>query len=378
MLRAPSSRRARRWVFVVVAAVSAAAAAWAHDPFTSWTNAWIGPERITLEVALARNSALLLLPGGDKLPTITTENFESFRGPLTTAGATLFEVTAAGVPLGARVEYVRIIGEDDDIEFRCSYPRPASGPVRFTGLYLDYMVDDHVGTLVVRNDKKQDLGWEPLSLQTPSLELPLPQVGTSTTADIPRVVHAPSFWRFLKLGVQHILAGFDHLLFLGALLVACRRIRSMVVIITCFTVAHSITLALAVLDIFSVQAGVIEPLIAASIIFVGVENVLRRKGEEPRGRGWLTFCFGLIHGFGFAGALKAIGIGQNGSSLVVPLFSFNLGVELGQIAVAAVALPVLLLLRRYRGFATYGAPALSLLIAAAGAYWLIERTIGNS
>ena len=116
---------------------------------------------------------------------------------------------------------------------------------------------------------------------------------------------------------------------------------------------------------------VVEPLIAASIVFVGVENLLRR--DEPRWRWALTLAFGLIHGFGFAGVLREAGLGSAGSALLVPLFSFNLGVELGQIGVAAVVLPLLWKLRGLPAFEKYGRVSVSVLVALAGAYWLVTR-----
>jgi hydrogenase/urease accessory protein HupE len=147
-----------------------------------------------------------------------------------------------------------------------------------------------------------------------------------------------------------------------------------VAIISCFTLGHSITLAAATLDWVNLPARYTEPLIAASIVYVGLENLWRR-GAEPRGRWAVTFVFGLIHGFGFASVLRDLGVGQGGSGLLLPLFSFNLGVELGQIAVAAVALPLIWRLRKNEKFLQRGVPALSALVAAAGLYWLLERTI---
>src|SRR6185295_4944850 len=131
------------------------------------------------------------------------------------------------------------------------------------------------------------------------------------------------------------LTGYDHLLFLGGLLIACRRFSTMAGIVTCFTIAHSITLALAALDVLAIPSRVVEPLIAASIVFVGIENLVRR-GAEPKGRWALTFVFGLVHGFGFASVLRDLGVGRGGHGLLVPLFTFNLGVEVGQVAVAAI------------------------------------------
>jgi hypothetical protein len=105
-----------------------------------------------------------------------------------------------------------------------------------------------------------------------------------------------------------------------------------------------------------------------------VENVWRR-GEEPRGRWALTFGFGLIHGFGFASVLRDLGVGGGAQGIAMPLFTFNLGVELGQIAIAAVVLPLVWQLRKHEGFRRRGVPALSALVALAGLYWLLERTL---
>lgn len=182
------------------------------------------------------------------------------------------------------------------------------------------------------------------------------------------------FWDFLQLGVRHIWTGYDHLLFLFGLLVVCRSFRSMVIIISCFTVAHSVTLALVTLGAVHLPAGLVEPLIAASILFVGVENLVRR-GAEPKGRGAVAFGFGLIHGFGFANVLRDLGVGASGASVAIPLFGFNLGVELGQLAVAAIALPLLWQLRALPWFARLGVPILSGIVAAVGLYWLLERTV---
>jgi len=123
--------------------------------------------------------------------------------------------------------------------------------------------------------------------------------------------------------------------------------------------------------VVAIPASVVEPMIAASIIYVGLENVWRR---EVKRRWMLTFAFGLVHGFGFASALKDLGVGA-GVKAVAPLLSFNLGVEIGQIAVAALVLPLIWKLRRHPRFVIRYVPACSILVALAGGYWLIERTI---
>lgn len=182
------------------------------------------------------------------------------------------------------------------------------------------------------------------------------------------------FWDFLQLGVRHIWTGYDHLLFLFGLLVVCRSFRSVLVIVSCFTVAHSVTLALVTLGAVHLPASLVEPLIAASILFVGVENLVRR-GAEAKDRGAVAFGFGLVHGFGFANVLRDLGVGTSGTSVAGPLLGFNLGVELGQLAVAVIVLPLLWQLRTFTWFNRLGVPILSGIIAAIGFYWLLERTI---
>ncbi len=181
------------------------------------------------------------------------------------------------------------------------------------------------------------------------------------------------FGVFFELGVRHIWTGYDHLLFLFGLLAVCASFRSCVTIVTCFTLGHSLTLAAATLDWANLPARYAEPLIAASIVYVGLENLWRRGSEPPR-RGALTFCFGLIHGFGFAGVLRELGVGR-GEDVFLPLFSFNLGVEAGQIVIAAAVLPIVWRLRKNEKFLRRGVPAVSALVAAAGLYWLLERTV---
>lgn len=183
-----------------------------------------------------------------------------------------------------------------------------------------------------------------------------------------------SFTDYLGLGLRHIVTGHDHLLFLLGLLTACTHWRSLWVIVTSFTLGHSITLALATLGPDLPPAAWVEPLIAASILWVGVENILRAGIEPPLpGRALATLLFGLAHGLGFAGILRELGVGANGRPAALPLFAFNLGVELGQLAFSAVTWPLLLLLRRYPPLARNALPALSGCVALAGACWLVER-----
>lgn len=182
-----------------------------------------------------------------------------------------------------------------------------------------------------------------------------------------------TFTEFLLLGIEHILTGYDHLLFLFSLLVVTRSFWPAIKIITFFTIAHSITLGLAGLNIIDIPGYVIEPLIAATIIYVAVENLIR--GDHPKGRQWLAFFFGLIHGFGFAAVLREMGISSYETGIMIPLFSFNLGVELGQITVTVIVLPIIWWLHKQSAIESKLTPVCSVFAGLAGAYWLIERTL---
>ncbi len=179
--------------------------------------------------------------------------------------------------------------------------------------------------------------------------------------------------RFFVEGIWHILIGFDHVLFVVALVLAVRTTRELLLVVTSFTVAHSITLALGALGVIAPPSGVVESIIALSIVYVGVENVVR---EAPRARHAVTFGFGLVHGFGFSGVLRDLGIGQGGG-LVPGLVGFNLGVEVGQLALVLPCFPLLAWLRRARPethrrvtVATGGA------VAAVASVWFVERATG--
>ena len=191
--------------------------------------------------------------------------------------------------------------------------------------------------------------------------------------DLAAGAHAPTTVAgFVWLGVGHILSGVDHLAFLAALLLGVSRLRGVVSTVTAFTVAHSLTLSAAVLGLVDLPPAVVEPLIAASVAFVGFENLVR---EEIDSRWKLTFAFGLVHGFGFAGALRELGIGAPGTSIAAPLAFFNAGVEIGQLAVAILLWPAIQRLKARPVLRHRLVPTGSLLVAAAGCYWMVERVL---
>jgi HupE/UreJ protein len=175
---------------------------------------------------------------------------------------------------------------------------------------------------------------------------------------------------FIPAGIHHILIGPDHILFLIGLLLLGGTWGALIKIVTAFTVGHSITLSLAALSIVMPPPRIIEPAIALSIVFVGTDNLVRGTGRDLRA--WAALVFGLVHGFGFANVLREFGLPAE--ALGWSLFSFNFGVELGQLVVVLLVTTALILIRRRSTIAGYRvAWAGSVVVIAAGAYWFVER-----
>jgi hydrogenase/urease accessory protein HupE len=177
--------------------------------------------------------------------------------------------------------------------------------------------------------------------------------------------------RFVPAGIHHILIGPDHLLFLVGLLLLGGSLRKLALVVTAFTLAHSLTLSLAVLGLVNAPARVVEPAIALSIVYVGIDNLMVRSGRDLRP--WIALGFGLIHGFGFASVLREMDLPRR--ALGWSLFSFNVGVEIGQLLVVVpLALALRYLWKRNDFIAKRIAVAGSVVVIAAGGYWFIERT----
>jgi hydrogenase/urease accessory protein HupE len=175
---------------------------------------------------------------------------------------------------------------------------------------------------------------------------------------------------FIPSGVHHIMIGPDHILFLIGLLLLGGTWKQLLMIVTAFTVGHSITLSLAALNIITPSPQIIEPAIALSIVFVGADNLVRGAGRDLRAG--VALVFGLVHGFGFANVLREFGLPDE--ALGWSLFSFNVGVEIGQLAIVVVVATLLALIRKRSEWLGYRvAYAGSVVVIAAGAYWFVER-----
>ena len=198
---------------------------------------------------------------------------------------------------------------------------------------------------------------------------------TSAPAVVPDARPSPRRISFFALGVEHIVTGYDHLLFLAALLLVCKTLREAAAVITFFTVAHTITLTLAALDFVRLPGRIVEPAIAASIVYVGLENVFGR--HRFLWRALVTFGFGLVHGLGFASALREVGLGSSAVGVAMPLLKFSVGLETGQLCIAAVFLRILLTVRKRPGFESRVVPACSILVSLLGGYWLVTRLLSG-
>jgi hypothetical protein len=180
--------------------------------------------------------------------------------------------------------------------------------------------------------------------------------------------------RYLRLGFSHILPqGLDHILFVLGLFLLSPRLRPLLLQVSAFTVAHTATLALSTLGLVRLPSAVVEPLIALSIAYVALENTLVRELRPWRIA--LVFAFGLLHGLGFAGALGALGLPRG--SLLAALLSFNVGVELGQLAILALAFLALGAFRARPWYRRRVAVPASLAIAGVGLFWTVSRALGS-
>ena len=339
----------------------------AHDPGLSSLAIRAGANTLEATLTLAvRDAAQLTELDADHDGIVTQVEFARSRSELEAAVARQVLVAADAKVL--KVQSIRShLDEKNNAEVRLDF-----GPVSFSSLEIQSNV---LGSLP-RGHRQylhvQDSAGETVSEKLLSAAADRATVEfTATDANVSTREIGSSFANFLILGVKHILTGYDHLLFLFGLLVVVQGFFSSLRIITSFTIAHSITLAAATFNLAQIPSRIVEPLIAVSIVFVGAENLLR--SGVPKARQLVTFGFGLIHGFCFASILREMGIGAGTGGVALPLLSFNVGVELGQIMVAAVALPIIWKLRANPVFMVRCVPACSAAVVLLGSFWFVER-----
>jgi hydrogenase/urease accessory protein HupE len=356
----------------LVSLIGCSIASQAHQINLTNARLAIGPDR-TVEVEIA-------MKGSDADRVAGTRVFDDITGLVRPAA-----LTAAAAPIIAYVaEHTAVLGEDgvscrpgagsvapdgDGVVVRMSWFCAAvADPLRYRSTVLiDVSPDARQVVLIAAGpNAAQDL------LDASRTETPL------TAARAPSLLQV--IGRYIEAGIAHIFLGYDHIAFLTAVVLWARRFWPVVKVVTAFTIAHSITLSLAALDIVRIPSAVIEPAIAASIVYVAAENFLSRDVDKR----WRdAFGFGLIHGFGFASALQEFGLPR--SALVPTLASFNMGVEIGQITIVSLVVPALLgmdrLLASDREVVARPirpAPAvyvISAMIIVLGSYWFLARTV---
>jgi hypothetical protein len=387
-------QRARRGPgpLIVIVLVFNAAAVLAHDPGLSALEVSVSGNEIAATLSVSPADVAALAPTGDHSQVIA-------RLRDIARGAVHLELD--GEPLV--LEWQHVESDQSGTRIRLVYPPlQPNRPVR---------------RLVVISDMPQQLSRGHRELVTITADGRVASEGMldaeASSLAVDLVASPPSrarqAWSFVTVGIHHILSGYDHLMFLAGLILAAAAVRELLVALTAFTVAHSISLALVAIGGVHAPPSIVEPLIAASIAWVGVENLLGRRGPSTalragpstalragpstalragpstalragpgHGRGgrtrwWIVFAFGLVHGFGFAGALTELGFGSSAGDVALALLSFNAGVEVGQLAAAAVMLPLVWIARSRPLWHARLQPVCSMIIVAAGTVWLIQR-----
>lgn len=364
--------RALTCVFALAALISQVSVADAHQEDTSYSQITLAPDHV-------QTVATFDLHVLQRIVTVDTND----------DGVVTDEELAAAAPalqayLGDRIGLSLDngppdLGQPKPVRWRDDITRAewADWPKTLVDFPFERSLENHPDLLTLSYTPWLELGGAHANL-TRIVQFGYPEIEVVFTAEEPDFDYFTekptsrwdTFSRFVRLGAEHIWAGLDHILFLVALLVVS-RLRELLQIVTAFTVAHSITLALAVFDVVEIPSRWIEAGIAATIVWVAYQNLRGRSGAH---RWRLTFAFGLVHGFGFAGVLRDLELPAEG--LVRSLAAFNVGVELGQVAIVGALFPVIALLRR----TPLGAGAIAGVSAAvglAGVMWFVERVAGS-
>jgi hydrogenase/urease accessory protein HupE len=352
--------------------LAAGASAWAHDEKFSSSRVDVKDDGVTwsVDVSMQGLEKVINLPANPV--ELTERQFRSLQPEIVKYLQTCMSVKINGIdvqgePGALEPLYETFVasGEKYIAHARQEFRFPSAVPVKdvqLAGAYFAAKTDQHHAILVVSwaGARRSFSRYGPFELELTARRV------------------QPTFWstagEFLVWGMHHIFIGYDHISFLLALLLAARRLGEMVRIATSFTVAHSITLLLAALDVVRLPSAVTESLIAASIVYVAAENYFIK---EAKYRWVLTFIFGLVHGLGFSSVLHERL--QDLDTVVLPVVSFNLGVELGQIAILLVAFPILAWIRKGPTEEASARRQLRLVrigsapILLLGCFWLIDR-----
>ena len=353
-----------RSCFLIAAVILSAQMLQGHDPGLSTAVVRVADGGFEARLTFSPTDVEVLVPlDADRDGQVSPGEFESARAKVTSAMMDSLEITLDDRAIPIKEADASLQVEEDNIHIRLLF-EPAAGEQLFIrSRWLTQLPFGHRQYLAIVDRNGRTIEKRLLDAENSSAAVHLrPAARTDSQA---------AFSDFFTLGLEHIITGYDHLLFLLALLIGGGSLVASAKIITSFTVAHSITLAVAVFGLVELSSGFVEAMIALSIIYVGAENLLDRR----LGRRWIiTFAFGLVHGFGFASILREIGFGSGGG-VALPLLSFNLGVEFGQVALAMIVLPFIWQFRRRSTSFERCARLTSAGIVILAAHWLVERTL---
>jgi len=344
----------------------------AHQAGLSRGDYSVSATSVVAELVFARGELLGLARSLDENGdgTLSTTELEHGRQTLTKVIVDRLDVRAGEGPCTGLLDDVALL-EDDGVSLRAVYRCPEAP--QFVRIRLDLLDDLPFGHRHIARVKGATNAEQVLFGKTREIGIAsaAPSGSSSKTPHVePSQPSEEGFFGFVRLGVEHILFGYDHLVFLFGLVLVGGRLRAILLVITAFTLAHSITLGLAVLGVFAPSPRIVEPLIALSVAYVGVENFFVKDAEK---RWMITFPFGLVHGFGFAGALGEIALPR--PEIPKALLAFNLGVEAGQLAVLAAVLPLVFAARKKKWFEDKGVKGLSAIITALGVVWFVARIV---
>jgi hydrogenase/urease accessory protein HupE len=343
----------------------------AHDPGLSSANVTVGNQQIDVLLGFAQKDVESMLAADTNAAGIdTSKDFAAIRSELESVATNEFSLYWGK----QRVIPDQTTARQKDaqnIEISLHFQRPNSGEALLVSTLIERLPLGHRQFLSVQTASGADLGQVMLSAKEDSLQIDLPAVTVYSVASN----KSYSFFAFLKLGVEHIWLGVDHLLFVFGLLLLVKSRWMLLKTVTAFTVAHSITLALATLGYAHLPGPLLNAAIALSILILGVEIVRSGSGETSITiqHPWIVaFAFGLLHGFGFASGLSALGLPA--ANIPLALVMFNVGVEIGQLSFV---LLILLLERSFRQLEIRWPRWVQALpgytVGSLGAFWTIQR-----
>jgi hypothetical protein len=347
---------------VPLALLLGASAARAHDAdiiYAQVRRAQADSPEVRALLTMTASTLQLLLPAdADGDGTVSQQDLDARRAALEVGLWDALPLTAGGAACTRKEHSAH--RRETYVELSATYICPP-GPLRQTFTVLSLLPSNY--RVVLGSFSGGVAGQLFADARQPSVDIP--ERGAPASS-----VLVSGFGNWVQLGMKHIFEGLDHLAFLLALLLVGGSLKRVLVMVTSFTVAHSLTLGATALGFILLDAQRtrwVEVAIAVSIIYVAAENLVLR---QHRHRAFITFMFGLVHGFGFASVLSGYGLGDQ---VVQGLLGFNLGVELGQAAIVLALLPVMRLIQRRPSAHLWTVRVLSSVILVAGVGWLLQR-----